>query len=264
MLNLSKNKSMANNVVLFVALFFVAIGANAQQLKTAVQVVVNTNDASRDAQQRINRLNDQTDDLTGQYRAIINEIESLRAYNKQLEAVVNDQRVQISSIEEQMTSLEQTNRGVVPMIIEMVDALGQLVEADIPFKKEERLERVASLQDLMGKSDVTTSEIYRKVTEAYGIELDYGSTVESYQGKLDAGPDAGKEVDFLRVGRTTLVYQTLDQEVSGWWNPVTATYDQLDKRFNPEIKEAMRIAKKQASPNLTGLPVMGAEAEGGQ
>lgn len=249
-----------NNVVLIATLFFIAIGVNAQQLKTAVQVVVNTNDASAAAQSRINNLNDQTDGLTGQYRTVINEIESLRAYNKQLEAVVNDQRVQISSIEEQMTRLEQTNRGVVPMIIEMVDALGQLVEADIPFKKEERLERVADLQDLLGKSDVSTSEYYRKVTEAYGIELDYGSSVESYQGEL---PD-GKQVDFLRVGRTTLVYQTLNQEVSGWWNPAIGNFEQLDKRYNAEIKEAIRVAKKQASPNLTGLPVFGAEAAGGQ
>ena len=241
-------------------LVFMVVSVNAQQLNTAVQTVVKTNKASAKAQVRIDKLNDQTDDLTSRYRTVINEIESLRAYNKQLETIVVDQRGAISSMETQMTTLEQTNRGVVPMIIEMVDALGKIVEADIPFKKEERQKRVAKLENMLGDSDVTTAELYRKVTEAYSIELDYGSTVDSYVGRLPSE----KQVDFLRVGRTTLIYQTLNQEVSGWWNASTGKFETLDRRYNGEIKEAIRIAKKQASPNLAGLPVLGAKAAGGQ
>ena len=82
---------------------------------------------------RIDKLNTQTDSLVGEYRQVLNEIESLRAYNKQLGAVVNDQRLMVESMNSQMTTLEQTNRGIVPMIIEMVDSLGQLVEADLPL-----------------------------------------------------------------------------------------------------------------------------------
>ena len=254
MLNQSINKQTMSKIVTLLLLTLVSIVVNAQQqLNTAVQVVVDTNNASAATQTRI-------DELTAKYRNVLNEIESLREYNKQLEAVVNDQRAQIVSIEQQMTSLEQTNRGVVPMIIEMIDSLGQLVEADIPFLKEERLDRVAELEGMIGSQAYTTSELYRKVTEAYGIELDYGSTVESYQ---DALPN-GKEVDFLRVGRTTLIYQTLNQEVSGWWNSSTGQFEELDKRYNAEIKEAIRIAKKQASPDLTGLPVFAADNAGGQ
>ncbi|VAW40831.1 hypothetical protein MNBD_GAMMA01-1937 [hydrothermal vent metagenome] len=261
MLNLSKSSKILKTITLSVILILTAGGVvNAQQLNTAIQVAVDTNKASAQAQTRIERLNDQTDDLTGQYRNILNEIESLRAYNKQLEAVVIDQREQVNSINLQMTTLEQTNRGVIPMIIEMVDALGKIVEADIPFKKERRQKRVAGLEEMLGKSDTTTAEKYRKVTEAYGIELDYGSSVDAYTGNLPSG----KQVDFLRVGRTTLIYQTLNQEVSGWWNPSLNDFEILDKRYNSEIKEAIRIAKKQASPDLAGLPVFGAQAVGGQ
>ena len=136
MLNQSINKQTMSKIVTLLLLTLVSIVVNAQQqLNTAVQVVVDTNNASAATQTRIDSLNDQTDELTAKYRNVLNEIESLREYNKQLEAVVNDQRAQIVSIEQQMTSLEQTNRGVVPMIIEMIDSLGQLVEADIPFLK---------------------------------------------------------------------------------------------------------------------------------
>jgi hypothetical protein len=257
MLKHTNSNKIFSKLLLSIALFSVVMSVNAQ-LNTAVQVAVDSNKAAASTQKRIDTLNDQTDDLTGQYRNAINEIESLRAYNAQLTKVVQDQRDQVESMNQQMTHLEQTNRGVVPMIIEMVDMLGKIVEADIPFRKDERLKRVATLENLLDSSKVTTAELYRKVTEAYGIELDYGSTVDAYSGNLTGG----KEVDFLRVGRTTLIYQTLTQDVSGWWNSKTNKFEELDRRYNAEIKEAIRIAKKQASPNLAGLPIFGATAAG--
>lgn len=254
MLKYTKGNKVTDKILVGMVLFSLVFAANAQ-LNTAVQVVVDTNRAAANTQNRIDKLNDQTESITGQYRTVLNEIESLRAYNQQLEKVVTDQRGQIDSMNSQMTSLEQTNRGVVPMIIEMVDKLGQLVEADMPFKKEKRLERVAELENLLDRSSVTTAEKYRKVTEAYGVELDYGSTVEGYTGNLPNG----KEVNFLRVGRVALIYQTLTQDASGWWNPAKGQFETLDRRYNDEIKEAIRIAKRQASPNLAGLPILGAK-----
>ena len=258
MLNHSKNNSILNKITISVVLMLTINSLSAQQLNTAVQIAVDTNRDSVKAQAKVDKLNDQTDDLTGQYRTVINEIESLRAYNKQLEAVVKDQRVEISSLNNEMATLEQTNRGVVPMIIEMVDALNKLVDADLPFRKELRKDRVATLEDMFESSDFTTAEKYRKVTEAYSIELDYGSTVEAYGGSLPSG----KKVTFLRVGRTTLVYQTLNQEVSGWWNPKSSKFELLERKYNGEIKEAIRIAKHEASPALIGLPVLGAQPVG--
>lgn len=259
MLKHSKNNIILNKMTLSVVLILIMSSVGAQQLNTAVQVAVDTNKAAAKAQVRIDKLNDQTDNLTGQYRNVLNEIESLRAYNKQLSAVVEDQRVEVNSINNQMTTLEKTNRGILPMIIEMVDALGKVIEADIPFKKSDRQERLAKLETMLGKSGTTTAEKYRLVTQAYGIELDYGSTVDAYQGALPSG----KQVNFLRVGRTTLIYQTLNQEVSGWWDAKQNKFVTLDKRQNAAIKEAIRVAKKEASPDLAGLPVFGAQAAAG-
>lgn len=258
MLHHSKNNSILNKITISVVLMLTINSLSAQQLNTAVQVAVNTNKASAKTQIRVDKLSDQTDDLTGKYRTVLNAIESLRAYNKQLEAVVNDQRDEITSLNNEMSTLEQTNRGVVPMIIEMVDALNKLVDADLPFKTKLRKERVSRLEDMFDSSDFTTAERYRKVTEAYGIELDYGSTVEAYGGSLPSG----KKVTFLRVGRTTLIYQTLNQEVSGWWNPKVKKFEILDRKYNGEVKEAIRIAKHEASPALIGLPVLGAKPVG--
>jgi len=224
----------------------------AAQLQTAVQVVNETNTQAKQAQDQVNRLNDQTEELLVQYRTILSEIDSLTVYNQQLEAVVNDQNLQIQSMNDQMAELESTNRAIVPLVIEMVDMLGRMVEADIPFKIKERTNRVVQLENILDDSNVTTSEKYRKVTEAYQIELDHGRSVSTYQGDLESGI----KVNFLQIGRTALLYQTLDEKKSGWYNPQSGSFEDLPSQYNTAIKEGIRIAAKQAAPNLVGLPIL--------
>ncbi len=222
------------------------------QLQTAVQVVTNTNNAAENSQKTVDRLSDQTEELLVQYRTVLSEIESLTVYNQQLEAVVNDQNSQIQGMNAQMTELESTNRAVVPMVIEMVDMLRKIVEADVPFRINERLNRVTQLENMLNASNVTTSEKYRKVTEAYQIELDYGRSVSTYQANIDGGVN----VNFLQIGRTALLYQTLDEKKSGWYNTQARRFEELPDRYNSAIKDGIRIAAKQAAPNLVGLPIL--------
>ncbi len=245
------SKVSCTKSLVFLALMVTSMASFAQ-LQTAVQVVTNTNNAAESSQNNIDRLNDQTEELLVQYRTVITEIESLTVYNEQLEAVVNDQNSQIQGMNSQMTELESTNRAVVPMVIEMVDMLRKIIDADIPFRINDRLARVAQLENMLNTSNVTTSEKYRKVTEAYQIELDYGRSVSTYQAEIDGGV----QVNFLQIGRTALLYQTLDEKQSGWYNPQTKSFELLDDRYNSSIKEGIRIAAKQAAPNLVGLPIL--------
>ena len=103
---------------------------------------------------------------------------------------------------------------------------------------------------------MTTSEKYRRVIEAYQGELEYGRTTEAYSEPL---PSTGQTVEFLRVGRTLLVYQTSDQESTGWYNPTSRQYEELPKRFRLEVKEGLAIARNEKAPDLVMLPVPGPE-----
>ncbi|MEE4173233.1 MAG: DUF3450 domain-containing protein [Xanthomonadales bacterium] len=208
------------------------------------------------SQRRVSQLAQQTADLLAQYRAVVNETENLRIYNDQLEKVVTDQRADIVSINQQLEGLENTNRGVVPLMLEMIDTLAQIVEADMPFRLEERRERVLGLRDMMDRSDVTTSEKYRRIIEAYQGELEYGRTTEAYSEAL---PTTGQTVEFLRIGRTLLVYQTSDQETTGWYNPSTQTFEALPDKYRLEVKEGLSIARNEKAPSLVTLPVPGPE-----
>ena len=205
----------------------------------------------------MSRLAQQTDDLLADYRQVVRETESLKIYNDNLEKVVMDQRAEVVSINLQLNGLEETNRGVVPLMLEMIDTLDKIIESDMPFRLDERRARVERLRNMMDQADVTASEKYRRVMEAYQGEMEYGRTTEAY---AEALPTTGQTVDFLRVGRTLLIYQSSDQETTGWFNPISREYEDLPDRYRLEVKEGLAIAKNEKAPDLVMLPVPGAEA----
>ncbi len=240
-------------VFLACAALLVSVSAIAgDALTESIQVEKKINKDAARSQQKINKLADQADELLAEYRQVIRQIENLRIYNTQLEKVVQNQRSDIQSINDQMARLEETNRGVVPMMLEMVQTLKQLVESDMPFLLEERRERVAKLEDLMDSADVTTSEKYRRVMEAYQVEMEYGRSFSQYEGKL---PGTDRTVRFLKLGRVTLVYQTLDGEETGWWNPKTRKFETLPEEYRLSVQKGLKIAANQAPPNLVKLPI---------
>jgi hypothetical protein len=232
--------------------------ASAQSLDSSVQVEEQINEKSASSQTRVSGMARQTQDLLAEYRTIVRETESLKIYNDNLQRVVNDQRNEAQSINRQLAGLEQTNRGVVPLMLEMIAALDRIVEADVPFRIEERRTRVERLREMMDQAEVTASEKYRRVMEAYQSELEFGRTTEAYSDTL---PATGQTVDFLRVGRALLVYQTSDNAITGWFNPRTREFEELDDdRFRLEVKDGLAIARNEKAPNLVMLPVPAPEA----
>lgn len=227
-------------------------GVHADVLDTTIQTEQNTNQSSRSTQNRIDTLAEQTEDLVAEYRQVIREIDTLKVYNSQLEQLVVNQRGEMQSIDEQLESLESTNKGVMPMLQEMVDMLTEIINSDVPFRKQQRLLLVDSLSDELFRADVTTSEKYRKVIEAYQREIELGREASTYEGTL---PSTNATVTYLKVGRALLYYQSLDGETAGWWNASANEFQPLDDQYASAINKAIRIAQNKEAPNLVTIPV---------
>jgi hypothetical protein len=255
----NRQNLITNKLGLFLALLGMVLagGSTADVLDTTVQTEQTSTQGTRTSQQRVETLADETEDLLSEYRRVVRETESLRVYNAQLEKVVDNQQLEISSINKQLGELEATNRGIVPLLIEMIEMLENVVENDTPFLLEQRRNSVLDLQDVIYRADVTTSEKYRRVMEAYQREIDYGRNASAYEGKL---PGTERTVTFLVVGRTLLLYQSLDGETVGWWNPSSRAWEELGSEYVSSTTKAIRIAKNQEAPNLVKLPVPGAGA----
>lgn len=236
-------------------LLILATATTAQeQVQEAVDTQAATQVASVEVQQRINALDDQTREMLNEYRLTMAQVSDLEAYNQQLERLVATQNVEIADFERQFQEIETTKRQILPLIIRMLDVLEEFVVIDMPFLPQERSLRIEELRKLMARPDVLTSEKYRRVTEGYQIELDYGHTIEAYEGEIEIGGDP-RTVAFLRYGRLGLYYMTLDGLTIGHWDKEQDQWIQLEDEYRSSLDRAMRIARKQLPPDLTRLPV---------
>jgi septal ring factor EnvC (AmiA/AmiB activator) len=205
-------------------------------------------------QQRIDQLDDQTKAMLEEYQRLSRELDVLKVYDDQLQRLVESQEAEKVSIRQQMQGLELTQREIVPLMLRMVAWLEEFLRVDQPFLPEERNLRIEQLKQLMDRADVSVGEKYRRVLEAYQIEMDYSRTIEASRGELLSG-DKSRSVDFLRIGRVGLYYLTLDREEVGFWNPASGQWETLPERYNLAIRNGLRIARKQAAPDLLRLPV---------
>jgi hypothetical protein len=237
--------------------WFLAPAAGAQGERKSIEPLVKEQVAADDAavasQERINALSDETRDMLVQYRQYLKETQSLREYSEQLAAQVQSQAEEIEFVKQQLVEIETTAREVLPLMNRMLDTLERFVKLDLPFQLEERRGRIASLKQAMSRADVTISEKYRRIVEAYQIEIDYGRTLETYQGELGEGAEA-RTVRFLRLGRVALMYQTLDGEETGYWDAQQKRWVE-DDSYRSAVRRGFAVADKASAPDLLTAPV---------
>lgn len=209
---------------------------------------------AQESQRKVSNIAEETRNLAAQYRATLQKIENTKIYNQQLRDLIASQTEEMESIKKEIISIKQTDKDVGPLMARMLDTLDQFVQLDAPFLPQERKERIANLQDMMKRADVTKSEKYRRILEAYQVENDYGKTIEAYRGALEQN---GEEltVDYLRIGRVVFIYQTLDGKKAGFWNQKQRQWQELSSDYNKSISTGLKIARKQMAPDLLRMPV---------
>lgn len=245
-----------------ISLFMLAASgvAQAANLNDVITVSDKKLKVAQASQDKIDELADERRSLYDQYKAVLKEIEGLQVYNKQLNKQIVTQRSDMERVRNTIEGVTVMQRQVTPLMLRMIDGLKQFVAMDVPFLKAEREARIARLQEMMDDPNISVSEKFRAVMQAYQIESDYGSTIESYSETLTIDEEERK-VDILRVGRIALVYQTPDGKYSGMWDMAAGGWAELDsgsERSN--IAKGLKIAAKQSAPDLIILPVEAPEA----
>lgn len=262
MTQVSRHRAKAVAFALLAAMpLAAATGAEAQSLDSIIQAQAAADREAAAAQERIGKLNDQATDAAGTYRQALADVDSLTRFNAQLRTQVKSQADEVALIGRQLGEIDTTQREIQPLMQKMVDTLVKFVELDVPFLIEERQARVSRLAEIMPRADVTISEKYRRILEAYQIELDYGRSLDTYQAKLPGSEGAEeKTVDFVRLGRVSLMYQTPDGNETGYWNQNTRSWV-IDDDYKESVQEAIKVAKKLGAPDLLEVPVPAPKAE---
>jgi hypothetical protein len=212
-------------------------------------------DAGEQAQKQVDSVADQTEKLINDYRSVTKVVDGLKVYNALLQTQLDNQEAEMAAIQESIANVALIERQIVPLMTRMVDSLESFVQLDTPFLLAERTARIERLRDVMERSDVSAAEKLRVVLEAYSIENDYGRTIEAYKGTTDINGNQ-LEVDFLRIGRVALLYQTVGGAHTGAWDKATGAFIELPPApYQAQVAAGLKVARKQVAPDLLVVPV---------
>lgn len=237
--------------------FCLAMSAAAQSVEDVVQEDLRKIAAAAAAQTAIENLDDDTLRLMDQYDTVLKEIEGVRVHNELLRIRIADQERNIASTQEAIENAQGMESRMAPLEQNMIGSLRDFVERDLPFNREERVDRAARLFSNLSNSKLSSAERFRQLLETYKIESDYSKSIEAFDAVVNIdGVDL--DVNMLRVGRIALMYQTKDQKRSGAWQQDGnggGSWVTLDGGYGNAITKGLKIARKQAPIEIMELPV---------
>ena len=237
------------------ACFALTLLADPAALQQSQTISAKTNTVLKTTQEKIDTLDDERQTMLAEYNVAAREIENYKVYNAQLQAIVDSQHAEMDSVKRQSSEIEVTKREIMPLMERMIDMLERFVADDRPFLPDERAARIASLRESMKRADLSIAAKYRQILEAYQVEIDYGNTMEAYNGDVD-----GKRVTFLKVGRIGLYYRSFDGSNTAVWETKTKTWQPLKgSDYHIAVAKGIKMARKQHSPELFFVAVDPAE-----
>lgn len=250
--------TMALTTVLSVSALVSSVAMADQTLDAVLQVSQTKTTLAQASQRRVDRLAQETEDLLVQFKQVNKQIDDMRVYNSQLTKQIGAQLVVIQDLTESIGNITVIERRIQPLVLRMLDALESFVELDKPFLREERLDRIATLRINQDRADISVSEKFRQVLEAYRIEGEYGRFIDAYRDTIEIDGQE-REVNMLRIGRISLMYQTTDTQLSGAYDSVAKAFVPLDGSYRSPILKGLRIARNQASKDIMYVPVQAPE-----
>ena len=191
------------------------------------------------------------------YARLLADVDSLARHNAYLQQTIELQRQRLESIQAEIVALDETGAQAAPLLERMYNELEAFVAADLPFidpsqaSADHRADRMAKLRELMADAETPQGEKYRRIMEACQIEIEYGRTIASYKAKL---PD-GREANFVRVGRISLMYRTTGEEPeTGYWDMQKKSWV-VENDYADAVDFAIQVATKVKAPDLLPVPV---------
>lgn len=247
------NFSIAKRVLLAGATVLAFASPGYAQLDSAMSAAKASTAASAASQQRIEQLDDEAEQAIREYRAVLQQKDNIALFVDQQDIYLQSQNAEIASLNKQLATVESIKQGMVPMMLNMTAAIEDSIMSDVPFQREERLARVERIKQTLADPEVSPTEQYRQVLNAFKVEVSYGQGIDSYEG---AHPEkAGNVVNFIRFGRVALVYMSKDEGELKRYNIETKGWDELSTGEALAMRQAIRIAKGESAPSMVTAPV---------
>lgn len=230
--------------------------SSAAGLQDSLKVVTSTNSAATASQKKVDALASQAQALLEEYRQLLDTSAYQQAYTRELQERDRAQSELILELEGQIVQARITRQRIIPLMRSMAEALEKFVILDLPFHHEDRISAVLALKRHLEHGELSVAARFRLLLETYQLEQAYGSNIEAWRGPLQLEGE-NLSVEFLRVGRVALYFQTLDGLQSGYWNRALDSWERLQPSHNRDITRGLRVANNVSAPQLLNLPLLG-------
>src|SRR5690554_3655277 len=219
-----------------------------------------TNQAGQHSQLVVDKLSRETQNMLREYQNLMQKGDYQNAYNAELKQRLEEQNEEIYSLKKQLADVQITRLHIMPFLRDKTAELKQFIELDLPFEQEDRLASIKRLEDRLSSSKVSLSDKFRRLMQAWQSENDYSYQLQSFRDTVQwQGEDIS--VNFLRVGRVALYFQSLDGKLSAYWHSSKKQWLEVEPRYHAAIQQALRVADKQLPPQLLALPINNKEAK---
>jgi hypothetical protein len=227
----------------------------AHQLDNARALTRDMNHTAITSQKRIDKSAEAALRMRADTERLQEEVDNLAVYRDHLTKLVGNQEAELASLNDQLVEIKTTRQGIVPLMYKMLEGLAVVIDNDKPIKRQQRLARLEKLQQMMAQADVSDAEKYRRILEAYQIEIDYGTKLGVYQGTIHVSSFKDLlHVELLHLGRIALVARSLDRQFYWQWHEPQSQWQAITEQ-TAEINKAFNMANKQIAPSLLKLPV---------
>jgi len=246
------NYSKIGIITLLSSLFILPVKADTK-LNNIISSKQQTQRQAQQTQQKIIALDEKTNEVVNEYRALLRENALLDTYNQQLDKQQEQQQQKLQRLKTNMANIREVRMELMPLMQEMVQVLTSFVNNDVPFLWQERQLRLTELKNLLDNPNINVADKYRRIVEAYQIETEYGNTIETWQAPLPLSQQ-NKTVQLIKVGRIGLYYLTPNQQTAGYWDNNERIWKTLPESWLTRIKQAYQVADNKTVPTLLDLP----------
>ncbi|MGR6861209.1 DUF3450 domain-containing protein [Aliivibrio salmonicida] len=251
---LMKKHFLAMLILSLIGLLGISV-VSANSLTQAQVIEVKTNHSSQRTQQYIDKEAQKILDLQTQIEQATDSLSNLTLYRKHLTQIVSSQEKEIQQLQRQRDQIEETRQGIIPLMYHMLDELERLLHTDLPIRFTARTERLEQLNALIIRADISDVEKFRRILEAFQIEMDYGYKIAAYQQTITLDDGSQRVVQQLHIGRITLISRSIDKQQAWIWQQDQQQWHSVLSEDLPALDNAFSMAYKQTPPQLLRLPL---------
>jgi TolA-binding protein len=227
--------------------------AVAQGLDRAIATGEQATRRAEQVQQQINQLDDERADMVGEFRTLLQRKTAAELYARQQEAAVESQEREIASLTDQLSRVDEITSQTVPMLEALIDDLDAFIDADLPFRLEQRKDRVARLREYLSDPAISVTERYRQIMDAYTAEMEVGRKTDTWKETITVD-DKEVTVDMVLFGRVALVYMDPTGRYAKRYDRETRSWVDLESKYKAEIEKAIRIIQGKRTQDVMYVP----------